>query len=87
MGPGAGGSGSPREAPRAIRRGTPPEASRELVWVSVAALRLGSKILEFVKDWESVILGVWAAPGAPETLQKGGGLRPQNDRLPTLNKI
>ncbi len=24
----------------------------------------------------SVILGVWAAPGGPETLPKGGGLRP-----------
>ena len=28
------------------------------------------------KDRKSVILGVWAAPGAPETLPKGGGLRP-----------
>ena len=28
-----------------------------------------------VKDRKSVILGVWATPGAPETLPKGGGLR------------
>jgi hypothetical protein len=33
-------------------------------------------ILEFVKDWESVILGVWVAPGAFETLQQGGGEAP-----------
>ncbi len=43
---------------------------------NVAALWLGSEILEFFKDWTSFILGVWAAPGAPETLAKGGGLRP-----------
>ncbi len=36
--------------------------------VYVAALWLGWKILEFVEDRKSVILGVWAAPGAPETL-------------------
>ena len=30
----------------------------------------------FFKDRKSAILGVWAAPGAPETLPKGGGLRP-----------
>jgi hypothetical protein len=29
-----------------------------------------------IKDRRSVILGVWAAPGAPEPLPKGGGLRP-----------
>ena len=28
---------------------------------------------KFVKGRKSVILGVWAAPGAPETLPKGGG--------------
>ncbi len=54
----------------------------------------------FFMGRKSVILGVWAAPGAPETLPKGGGLRPppfarvskgprgrpdpQNDRFPTL---
>ncbi len=27
------------------------------------------------KDRKSVMLGVWAAPEAPETLPKGGGLR------------
>ncbi len=32
--------------------------------------------MKFVKGRKSVILGVWAAPGAPETLPKGGGLRP-----------
>ncbi len=33
--------------------------------------------LKFVKGRKSVILRVWAAPGASETLPKGGGLRPQ----------
>ncbi len=42
----------------------------------VAALWLGVSILEFFKDWKSAIFGVWVAPGAPETLAKGGGLRP-----------
>jgi hypothetical protein len=42
----------------------------------VAALWLASTILDFFKDCKLVILGVWAAPGAPETLAKGGGLRP-----------
>ncbi len=42
----------------------------------MAARWLGLEIPEFVKDWKSVILGVLAAPGAPETLAKGGGLRP-----------
>ncbi len=28
------------------------------------------------KDWKSVSFGVWVAPGALETLAKGGGLRP-----------
>ena len=31
---------------------------------------------ELFKGRNSVILGVWAAPGAPETLPKGGGPRP-----------
>ena len=30
----------------------------------------------FVKDRKSVILEVWAAPGAPEALPKAGGLAP-----------
>jgi hypothetical protein len=30
----------------------------------------------FFTDRKSVILGVWAAPVAPDTLPKGGGLRP-----------
>ncbi len=30
----------------------------------------------FSEDWESVILEVWAAPGAPETLAKGVELCP-----------
>ncbi len=42
----------------------------------MAALWLGLKIQKLVKDWKSVILGVWVAPGAPKTLAKGGGLRP-----------
>jgi hypothetical protein len=47
---------------------------------------------KFVKDRKSAILGVWAAPGATETLPKGsfckalrgprGRPDPQNDRLP-----
>ncbi len=32
----------------------------------------GCKILDFVKCRKSVILGVWAAPGAPGTRAKGG---------------
>ena len=36
----------------------------------------GYKICELLKDRESVILGVWAAPGARETIPKGGGLGP-----------
>ena len=32
----------------------------------------------FHKDRKSLILGVWAAPGARETLPNGGGLRPQS---------
>ncbi len=35
---------------------------------SAAAFWLGCFFKEFVKDWKSVILGVWAAPGALETL-------------------
>ncbi len=59
---------------------------------------LWGRNLKFVKGWKSVILGVWAAPGAPETLPKGGGLRPllfarvsgapgvAQTRFPTLKK-
>ena len=46
--------------------------------VQLAGLRgctLGKKF-KFVKGPKSVIWGVWAAPGAPETFPKGGGLRP-----------
>ena len=34
------------------------------------------QIIIFAKGRELVILGVWGAPGAPETLQKGGGEAP-----------
>ncbi len=38
---------------------------------------------EFVKGRKSVICGVWAAPGAPETpLPKGGGLLPRPPKQP-----
>jgi hypothetical protein len=47
---------------------------RRSVSVNLAVLWEG--ILKFVKGRKSVILGVWAAPWAPETLPKGGGLRP-----------
>ncbi len=63
----------------------------------------GYKIDQFFKDRKSVILGVWAAPGAPETLPKDAGrspptqlngLRsprgradPQSDRCPILEKL
>ncbi len=69
----------------------------------VAALWLGKTVLEFAKDGKSVILGVWAAPGALETLAKGwvaspptflkdlngprGHPDPQNDRFPILKKL
>ncbi len=36
----------------------------------------GYKMDQFFKDRKSVILEVWAAPGAPETLPQGGGLSP-----------
>ena len=36
----------------------------------------GYKVLELVKDRKSVILAVWAAPGAPESLAKGKGRSP-----------
>ena len=36
----------------------------------------GFLIYDFLTGRESLILGVWAAPGARETFQKGGGLRP-----------
>ena len=61
------------------------------------------KISYFFKGRKLVIWGVWGAPGAPETLQKGGGEAPraqrighrgtwgrpdlQNDRFPILNKF
>ncbi len=36
----------------------------------------GYHFFELFKDRKSVILGVWAAPGGPETLAKGGGRSP-----------
>jgi hypothetical protein len=36
----------------------------------------GYEIDQLFKDRKSVILGVWAAPGAPETLPKGRGRSP-----------
>jgi hypothetical protein len=42
--------------------------------LNVAVLWAGK--FTILKDRKSIILGVWAAPGAPETLAKGGGLRP-----------
>ena len=42
----------------------------------VAALRVAIEIDLLFKDRKSVILGVWAVPGAPETLPKGGGRSP-----------
>ncbi len=36
----------------------------------------GSKVVKQMKDRKSVIFGVWAAPGAPETRPKGGGRSP-----------
>ena len=42
----------------------------------VPALWLGEQILKNVDDWKSAIFGAGAAPGALETLAKGGGLRP-----------
>ncbi len=70
------------------------------VYKNVAVLWHGN--FNFVKDRKSAIFGVWAAPGAPETLQKGGakpptfwtGLRgprgrqdPKNGRFPILDKF
>ena len=32
---------------------------------------------------KSVVLGVWGGPGAPETLQKGGGEAPRPNEMAT----
>ncbi len=69
--------------------------------VSVAVLWHGNS--KFVKGRKLVIFGVWAAPGAQETLPTGGGLRPspfgrvsgapgaaqtpKNYRFPILEKL
>ena len=69
-----------------------------------ALLQFGLVVfLRIFKDWKSVIFGVWVAPGALETLQKGGGRSPppfarvfraprgrpdpQNDRFPILKQF
>jgi hypothetical protein len=50
---------------------------------------LVKKFWTFFKGWKSVTLEVWAAPGAPETLAKGGGLRspgpPRPQKWPISN--
>ncbi len=43
---------------------------------NVAALRMAVKLFYKMKDRKSVMLEVWATPGAPETLAKGGGRSP-----------
>ncbi len=35
---------------------------------------LGEGVFHLFKDRQSAILGVWPAPGAPDTLPKGGGV-------------
>ena len=45
-----------------------------MLGIFVAVLWHGN--FKLFKDGKSVILGVWAAPGAPETLQKGGASPP-----------
>ncbi len=68
--------------------------------LGLVSSHVGPQIGDLLKDWKSVMLGVWVAPGALETLQKGGertpstcrkglqGLRghpdPKNDRFPIL---
>ncbi len=42
---------------------------------SIRGCTLGGHF-QFFKDRKSAILGVWAAPGAPETIPLGGWLRP-----------
>jgi hypothetical protein len=42
----------------------------------VAALCVAVELFKILKDRKSVSFGVWAAPGAPETLPKGGGRSP-----------
>ena len=49
-----------------------PRKNKETFWNAL----VGYRILKFVKDRRSYILGVWAAPVAPETLAKGGGAKP-----------
>ncbi len=44
--------------------------------MSVAALWMAIQFLRLFKDRKSIVLGVWAASGAPETLAKGGGRSP-----------
>ncbi len=43
------------------------------VYFSWLHFGLVNKFWTLIKDWKSVIVGVWVAPGALETLQEGGG--------------
>ena len=60
-------------------RGTRPPKKRNLIYGPPLYRRLpdgGSSRWGFSDLMDSVILGVWAAPGARETLPKGGGRSP-----------
>ncbi len=50
---------------------------RDLICIRIRGCTLdGYKNLQLCKDLKSVILEIWAAPGAPDTLAKGGGRSP-----------
>jgi hypothetical protein len=58
-----------------VRTEGPPVCATSVVGVPVRGCTLGVNFQCF-KDRKSVIWGVWAAPGAPKELTKGGGRNP-----------
>ena len=65
---------------------TPSQTGPGCIRDSLSAAVLWEVIFNFLKDRKSVILGVWAAPGAPETSPLGGKRRDrgcnEGDRSP-----
>ncbi len=57
-----------------------PSPQRPPKWRPFRGCPLGGNF-HFFKDRKSVILGVWAAPGAPEALPKVGGSSPPTFRI------
>ena len=44
-------------------------------------------MFDLFKGRKSIILGVWAAPGAQDTPAKGAAQTLKNDRFPILKKL